>query len=116
MITSYAFGKMKIGSRAYSSDLMIFPDGRVRDNWYRAAGHTLDMADLDALVREKPSLIIAGTGAYNRMVPSADLASSLSALRIDFHAAPTADAVALYNRLVREKTIAGFSACFHLTC
>ena len=115
MITSYTFGKMTIGSRSFSSDLIIFPDGRIRDNWYRRAGHLLEMDDLKTLVPEKPDLIITGTGAYGRMALAPDLESELGSLGINIRAMATPEAVTLYNEMIREPD-RNISACFHLTC
>ncbi len=115
MITSYAFGKMTIGSRSFSSDLIIFPDGRIQDNWYRRAGHLLEMDDLKTLVPEKPELIITGTGAYGRMALAPDLETKLKASGIEIRAMATPEAVALYNEMIR-KPAKNISACFHRTC
>jgi hypothetical protein len=40
MIESSAFGVMTIDGRTFSSDLIIFPDGSVKDRWWRQRGHT----------------------------------------------------------------------------
>ncbi len=116
MITSYAFGKMTIGSRSFSSDLIIFPDGRIRDNWYRRTGHLLEMADLKSLVDEKPNLIITGTGAYGRMTLAPGLETELDSLGIEIRAMATPEAVTLYNKMIQDASSLRISACFHLTC
>ncbi|MFO7715989.1 hypothetical protein [Desulfosarcina sp.] len=56
MIDSSAFGVMTIDGRTYTSDLFIFPDGRVRDGWWRQRGHVLCVDDLLALVDTAPEL------------------------------------------------------------
>ncbi len=116
MITSYAFGKMTIGTRSFSSDLIIFPDGDIRDNWYRRKGHLLEMADLNTLVTEKPDLIITGTGTYGRMALAPDLEAELESLGIKIRAMATPEAVALYNKMIQDAAAQSISACFHLTC
>ncbi|MCG8618926.1 MAG: MTH938/NDUFAF3 family protein [Desulfobacterales bacterium] len=116
MITSYRFGKMTIDSRTFSSDLIIFPDGDIRDNWYRKSGHLLVMDDLTSLLAQKPELIIAGTGANGRMAMDTTLEFDLDALGIELRAMDTAQAVSLYNRLVEQPMDKRLGACFHLTC
>ncbi len=116
MITSYTFGKMTIETRSFSSDLIIFPNGSIRDNWYRRSGHLLEMADLRTLVDEKPDLIITGTGAYGRMALEPALESELEILGIKIQAMATPEAVALYNKMIQDAPSQGISACFHLTC
>ncbi len=116
MITSYAFGKMTIGTRSFSSDLIIFPDSSILDNWYRRSGHLLEMADLKSLVDEKPDLIITGTGAYGKMALAPGLEAELDSLGIEIRVMDTPEAVALYNKLIRDDASKSLSACFHLTC
>ncbi len=116
MITSYAFGKMTIATRSFSSDLIIFPDGRIQDNWYRRTGHLLEMTDLKSLVAEKPNLIITGTGAYGRMALAASLETELDSLGIKIRAMATPEAITLYNKMIQDASSRSISACFHLTC
>ncbi len=114
MIQSTAFGVITIDGRTYTSDLFIFPDGRVRDGWWRQRGHALTVDDILVLVDAAPDLIVAGTGTSGRMRPEADLPTFLSERGIDFVARPNPRAVAVYN----QKAAAGLAvgACFHLTC
>ena len=116
MITSYRFGKMTIDSRTFSSDLIIFPDGDIRDNWYRKSGHLLVMDDLETLLGKKPELIIAGTGANGRMAIDKPLAFDLEAMGIELRTMDTARAVSMYNRMVQQPIDKRLGACFHLTC
>ena len=44
-IEDYRFGRVVIDGRAYTSDVIVFPD-RVKDNWWRNEGHELCPADL----------------------------------------------------------------------
>ena len=116
MITSYSFGRMVIAGRTYTSDLIIFPDGRIRDNWYRKSGHLLIPEDLAALTAARPELIIAGTGANGRMALADGLAPGLSDQGIEIRAMETARAVTLYNDLIAKGDGRPVGACFHLTC
>jgi hypothetical protein len=50
MIQSTSFGTMTIDGRTYTSDLFIFPDGTVKDGWWRRRGHVLGVDDIIALV------------------------------------------------------------------
>jgi len=114
MIQSSAFGRMTIDGRIYTSDLFIFPDGRVKDGWWRQRGHALTVDDILTLVDAAPDLIVAGTGTSGRMRPEADLSPFLRERGIDFIAKPNSRAVDIYN----QKMAAGLTvgACFHLTC
>ncbi len=113
MIESYSFGRMVVDGQAYTSDLIIFPDGNIRDSWWRKAGHTLSIDDITELADSGPEIIIAGTGASGIMKPDAGLAGVLATKGIEFKSAPSEEAVELYNGLCGSRKT---GACFHLTC
>lgn len=113
MIDSYAFGQMVVDGRHFATDLVIFPNGCIRDRWRRREGHALCAPDLDDLVEADPEVLIAGTGAHGMVTPGEDVVDVLARRGIDFLALPTAEAVAHYNRLCGQRRVA---ACFHLTC
>ena len=114
MIESTAFGVMTIDRRTYTSDLFIFPDGRVKDGWWRQRGHVLCVDDILSLVESAPDVIVAGTGTSGRMRPEANVLPFLEEKGVQFIAEANTLAVEQYNQKVK----AGFSvgACFHLTC
>lgn len=114
MIESTSFGSMSIDGRTYTSDLFIFPDGRVKDGWWRRQGHALAVDDIQVLVDDSPVLIVAGTGTSGRMRPEADVSPFLAERGIDFIAEPNSRAVEIYNHKCAEGLKVG--ACFHLTC
>jgi hypothetical protein len=93
--------------------VLVFPDGRVDDGWWRASGHRLTLADIAALIEAGPEVIIAGTGSAGVMEPDPGLAGALAKRGIAFEALPSGEAAARYNALRGKKRVA---ACFHLTC
>ena len=112
-IDSYSFGRIVLDGKEYSSDIIIFADGRVQDSWWRESGHSLSLEDIDELVDSGPELIIAGTGASGLMKPDAGLARALEGKGIEFRALPCGEAAALYNEISRTRRV---GACFHLSC
>ena len=113
MIDSYAFGRMVIGGVTYTSDLIIFPGGRVVSPWWRLSGHRLQTADIMELLDAGPDIIVVGTGASGFMRSSNELQELLASRGIDFICEPSSRAYRTYNLLdAAIKT----GACFHLTC
>ena len=112
-IEAYSFGRMIIDGKQYTSDLLIYPDGRVEDAWYRKKGHELSTGDISGLIQAGPEIIIAGTGASGLMKPEKDLEKRLVQKGIRFISLPSIEAVERYNNLSLEKPV---GACFHLTC
>ena len=113
MIDLYSFGNMIIDGVRYSSDLIIFPDGRVKDSWWRKKGHILTTEDMSDLIASCPEIIIAGTGANGLMRPVREVEKILSKKKIKFINASSAEAVEIYNILSEKHRVC---AGFHLTC
>lgn len=114
MIDRCTFGTMTIDGRQYTSDLMIFPDGRVIADWWRASGHRLTIVDMRLLIDARPELIVAGMGIYGRMQAETGLHAMVTDRGIELITQPTEAAAQKYNEaLAARKRVAG---CFHLTC
>ena len=113
MIDSFTFGTMVIDGHRYTSDLIIYQDGRVRDGWRRSQGHVLTRSDVQTLVEAGPEMIMAGTGIYGRMQLEPNLEKTLKKQGIQFKAGPNDQAVAWYNDRSASPKVA---ACFHLSC
>ncbi len=113
MINSYSYGKIEINSEIYNSDLVIFPDGRVDESWWREKSHLLTVRDLQKVIASGPEVLIAGTGAMGCMKSTPDLEEYLRERGIQFIEVRSGSAVELYNQFSQTKKTA---ACIHLTC
>ena len=60
-IDGYAFGRIRVGGKPYSADLILYPD-RIEENWRRKQGHYLQVEDLSWLVGDPCDALIVGTG------------------------------------------------------
>lgn len=113
MIEQSAFGSIQIDGRTYTTDVLVYPDGRVVDNWWRRHGHRLALEDLEGLLAAGPDVIVIGAGVYGRVQPEPELENALRQRGVELVMEPTAAAAARFNELQsRQKTAAGF----HLTC
>ena len=104
---------MVIDGVKYSKDVIIFPDGRIHNPWWRNQGHTLTLIDLEELLLANPEIIVTGTGAMGRMQPTVELTDFLALHDIEFIAQRSSRAIETYNRLSGSRRVGG---CFHLTC
>ncbi len=111
-IDSYVFGKIVVDGRSYTSDVILLPEG-ARPNWRRKDGHCLHPADLQEVIRAKPTVLIIGTGNVGLMqVPQAALdCVTAQGIRVEVHR--TAEACQRYNELAQQEQAA---AALHLTC
>ena len=112
IIDSYQFGLIVVNGKNYTSDVIIFP-GRIKDNWYRKAGHQLRLEDLSEVIAENPEVLIVGTGAFGLVKVLPEVAPNLEAQGIKLIAEPTKEACNRYNQLCHSQRVI---AALHLTC
>ena len=112
-IDAYSFGSIVIDGEKHTSDVIVYPDGRVEDSWWRTGGHRLSAEDIPALIESAPDVIVAGTGAEGMMEPDRELVKLLYDRGVEFRVMKSKKAAEEYNRLSGKKKV---GACFHLTC
>ena len=113
-IDGYSFGRMAIGGKEFKSDLIIYKDGRIKENWWRAQGHHLFPDDIASVIDAAPEMLIIGTGAMGLMKVSESVLELCEKRGIEVEVYRTAAAVTRFNEVAEAgKAVA---ACFHLTC
>jgi len=111
-IDSYHFGRIVIDGRAYTHDVIIYPD-RVDGKWWRAEGHFVAAADLWDVIQARPEVLVIGQGSVSRMDVPAETRRALEEAGIKVIAEPTGQACETYNRLAAQRRVV---AALHLTC
>jgi hypothetical protein len=112
-IDSYKFGKIVVNGKKYSSDCIIFGNS-VKKNWRRKKGHLISDADLAAIIKNKPTVLIVGSGKSGKMKIPNETLHYLLEEEIQFEIADTNKAVERFNEL--SKTGVKIAAALHLTC
>ncbi len=110
-IEGYRFGHLVVDGEEQTRDVIVLPE-RVFTNWWRADGHRLVLADLEAVIEELPERLIVGTGAYAQMRPDPEALDQLRQRGVEVEALPTDEAVRRYGELDPRCT----AAALHLTC
>ncbi len=113
-IDGYSFGEMTVGGKLFTSDLIIHPDGRIKDNWRRVQGHKLLPEDIATVFETAPEKLIIGTGASGQMSVSEGVLDLCSKRGIEVEVCRTTEAVMRFNKAADKDTT--IAACFHLTC
>jgi hypothetical protein len=113
-IDGYSFGRMTVGGREFTTDLILHPDGRIQDNWRREQGHSLLPGDIASVLDAAPGKLVIGTGASGLMSVSESVMELCKKRGIEVEACRTAEAVTRYNEAAEAGTTV--AACFHLTC
>jgi len=112
-IESYSFGRIAIGGRAYSSDVIIYPD-RVDAAWWRKEGHCLEPGDLAEALKARPDVLVVGTGYFGMMAVPDHTLDQIRAAGIDLRVERTGKAVDLFNTM--QTGSLRVIAALHLTC
>lgn len=112
MIDSYSFGRMTIGSKIYSSDIILLAD-RVISSWWRKEGHNLCLDDLGEISFDDYDVFIVGTGFFGAMKIDSEVKTLMAEKGIELFVGKTEDAVRRYNEMSDQIQTAG---AFHLTC
>jgi len=111
-IEHYAFGKIVIDGKTYTSDVIIYP-GRVDASWWREQGHYLQAVDLADIIGAKPDTLIVGTGYSGVMTVPEETIRFVGSKGIEIWVERTERAVELYNSPKKGRTVI---AALHLTC
>ncbi len=111
-IGRYSFGRITIGGRVFTNDVIILPD-RVLSPWWRREGHRLCVDDLPEAIAANPEIILIGTGYYASMKVPAEVMKTLTKRGIDVRVMTTADAAEAFNGLHPDRHVV---ACLHLSC
>jgi hypothetical protein len=112
MIESYSFGKMVIDGKAYTSDLIIYPE-KIDGDWWREESHVLKKSDVDEIVAYNPDVLIVGTGAYGRMDVPQETVEYIQSKGIQVLIGTTKEMMQRYNEMPNKENVV---AAFHLTC
>jgi len=114
-INHYSFGKMTIDGKDYDGDLMILPNGKIKNWAFDLGSHVLSADDLTPLITEEIKTVIIGTGHSNQMVLSDDAQKLFDRLKkkgVRIFVEKTGKAVKEFNKIPKQ----GLLACFHLNC
>ena len=113
MIDSYYFGNIVIDGKSYSYDVWISLDGKV-NSWWRSSSHVIEKKDLEETLKERPEIVVIGTGESGVAEVYPDALEFLKKKKVEFFIEPTGKAVQIYNQFKKEnKKVVGL---FHLTC
>lgn len=116
-IDSFQFGSIVIDGRKYGHDILIFPDGVVREReggFWKFGSHVIRKAEVEELIRAKPELLIVGTGTSGRARVESELKASAAEANVELLITSSSEAINRLNQLIDEGKRA--AALIHITC
>ncbi|MEO0079680.1 MAG: MTH938/NDUFAF3 family protein [candidate division WOR-3 bacterium] len=113
IILGTGFGWIETETGRYEHDIIIFPDDRLANRYDHLQGsnHRLSPEEAVMVLQSTSADLVVGTGQYGVVEIPAETRRKLAELGVRLHAAPTPQAVAIYNRLKPPKC-----AVIHVTC
>lgn len=117
IIEDFKFGSIIIGGKRYGRDVLILPDGTVKQRkggFWKFDSHTIKKGEIEELVKANPKVVVVGIGAIAKAKLAADAQLRAKEAKVELIALPSQEAVERLNRLVDEgKRVA---ALIHITC
>jgi hypothetical protein len=113
-IEDYRPGHVVVDGVEHTRDVIVLP-GRVVGDWWRRAGHSLVMEDLQEVIDELPQRLVVGCGYAGQLRPDPAVVTALAERGIEVEALRTEEAVSRYGELEGENP-AAIAAALHLTC
>jgi hypothetical protein len=111
-VKNYQFGKVEVGGKLYHHDIIVCED-RI-SSWWRVTGHKVVIEDIKEMVnKEKPEVLIFGTGAHGLMEVTPEVREFLKKKEIEVKIAKTSEAIAQFTQQSKNKKVA---LAIHLTC
>jgi hypothetical protein len=112
MIDSYHSGRIAIDGKAYTSDVIISPNGDGWDWWHQKT-QELNPEDLSALIVEYPEVFIVGTGISGTLKALPVTKIQVEAEKFRLIAETTDRAFDAYSQLCHSQRVI---AALHPTC
>ena len=116
-INSYNFGFIVIDGKQYTSDVVISPDGTVKErepSKGRVGSHHIGCSEIESINMGQPDAIVVGTGASGLATLSSEAEVYLHQVNSNLIILPTPQAIQKFNKLAEEgKRVA---ALIHVTC
>ena len=116
-VDSFSFGSIVVDGKKYGHDVLLFPDGSVKERkggFWKFGSHAIRKDEVEQLAKANPEVIIVGTGTSGGAKLTLDAESYLKETKLELLSLPSQEAVDRLNQLVGEgKRLA---ALIHITC
>jgi hypothetical protein len=115
-IEGFKFGSIVIGGKRYGRDVLILPDGTVKQRkggLWRYGRHAIMKSEIEELVKASPEIVVVGTGMRAKAKLASDAELYIKEAKVELIAVPSREAIERLNRLVEEGT--RVSALIHIT-
>ncbi|MGQ9678117.1 MAG: MTH938/NDUFAF3 family protein [bacterium] len=107
------FGWIETARARFDTDIVIYPDNRIESRYRYLIGdsHTVGKNEVVRVLAGTSAHLVIGTGQEGIVQLAPEAAQFLWTNGIEYHLAPTPDAIKIFNQLKSPK-----AAILHVTC
>ena len=116
-VNSFDFGSIVIDGKQYAHDVVVLPDGSVKEREASKAmfgSHNIRKNEIEELAKTKPETLVVGTGTSGMAAVSGDAQAYAREAKLNLVVLPSSEAVEKLNQLIDEGKRA--AALIHITC
>jgi hypothetical protein len=116
-IDSFNFGFIVVDEKQYSHDIVILPDGTVKERnpgKGRLGSHSIARSEVEALTKVQPDVILIGTGVQGMARLAHDAEFYLTEPGLNLTLLPSQQLVRKYNQHIEDGE--KVAALIHVTC
>jgi hypothetical protein len=116
-IDSFNFGFIVVDDKQYAHDVVILPDGTVRERnpgKGRLGSHSISRTEIEALTKVQPDVILVGTGVSGMARLARDAEFYLTEPDLNLMLLPSPQLVRKYNQYIEDGE--KVAALIHVTC
>ena len=116
-IDSFNFGFIVVDDKQYAYDVMILPDGTVKERdprKGRLGSHSIARSEIEALTKLQPDVVLVGTGVQGMARLAHDAEFYLSKPDLNLTLLPSPQIVRKYNQYIDDGE--KVAALIHVTC
>lgn len=116
-INSFNFGFIVVDDKQYSQDIIILPDGTVKERnpgKGRLGSHTISNSEIEELIKEHADAILIGTGVQGMARLARDAEHYMMEPDLNITMLPSSQIVKKYNQHIDDGE--KVSALIHVTC
>jgi hypothetical protein len=116
-INSFNFGFIVVDDKQYAHDIIILPDGTVKDRdpgKGRLGSHTIAKNEIESLIKDQVDAVLIGTGVQGMARLAHDAEHYAMEPDINMTIAPSSQIVKKYNQHIEDGE--KVAALIHVTC
>ncbi len=114
MVEDYEFGRIVVGGKKFTSDVIVGSDRIINPSWWRKEGHSVCKEDVREILSYNPEIVVFGTGYYGVVKVEKEVENIFGEKGIRIEKMKSSEAVKRFNELLNQgKRVV---LAIHLTC